>query len=77
MGMIAIKAQLGSLTPTFMLILSTPLTLCSNFEILARVAKFVLVAFTTEYQECLKVGPFGVHYSVSYTHLTLPTMAVV
>ena len=43
MGTIAIREQLGSLTPTFMLIFSAPLTLCSNFTTLARVARFVAV----------------------------------
>ena len=42
-GTIAIRAQLGSLTPTFMLIFSATRTLCSNLATLARVAKLVAV----------------------------------
>ena len=36
-------AQLGPLTPTFMLILSAPLIPCSNLATLARVAKLVAI----------------------------------
>ena len=46
MGTIAVRAQLGSLTPTFMLIFSTTWTLFSNLATLARVAKLVAVEAT-------------------------------
>ena len=45
-GIIAIRAQLGSLTSTFMLIFSATWTLHSNLATLARVAKLVAVEAT-------------------------------
>ena len=45
-GTIAIRAQLGSLTLTFMLIFSTSWTLCSNLATLTRVAELVAVEAT-------------------------------
>ena len=46
MGTIAIRAQLGSLTLTFMLIFFTTCTLCSNLAMLACVSKLVAVEAT-------------------------------
>ena len=45
-GTIAIRAQLGALTLTFMLIFSTTHTLCSNLAMLACVSKLVAVEAT-------------------------------
>ena len=47
------EESLSSIPPTF------PFTACKPWP---SARGMVLVAFTAEYQECLKVGLFGVHY---------------
>ena len=53
LGVVAWRNSLSSIPPTF------PFTVCKPW-LSAR--GMVLVALTAEYQECLKAGPFDVHY---------------
>ena len=52
-GLAAWKNSLSSIPPTF------PFTVCKPWP---SARGMVLVALTAEYQECLKAGPFHVHY---------------
>ena len=52
-GLAAWRNSLSSLPPTF------PFTVCKPWP---SAWGMVLVALTAEYQECLKAGPFDVHY---------------
>ena len=52
-GLAAWKNSLSSIPPTF------PFTACKPWS---SAWGMVLVALTAEYQECLKAGPFNVHY---------------
>ena len=52
-GLAACKKILSSIPPTF------PFTVC---KLRPSARGMVLVALTAEYQECLKAGPFDVHY---------------
>ena len=52
-GLAAWRNSLSSLPPTF------SFTVCKPWP---SARGMVLVALTAEYQECLKAGPFGVHY---------------
>ena len=52
-GLAAWKKSLSSIPPTF------PFTVCKPWP---SARGMVLVALTAEYQECLKAGPFNVHY---------------
>ena len=52
-GLAAWKNSLPSIPPTF------PFTVCKPWP---STQGMVLVALTAEYQECLKAGPFDVHY---------------
>ena len=52
-GLAAWKSSLSSIPPTF------PFTVCKPWP---SARGMVLVALTAEYQECLKAGPFDVHY---------------
>ena len=47
------KKKMSSIPPTF------PFTVCKPWP---SARGMVLVALTAEYQECLKAGPFDVHY---------------
>ena len=52
-GLVAWRNSLSSIPPTF------PFTVCKPWP---SARGMVLVALTAEYQECLKAGPFDVHY---------------
>ena len=60
-GTTAIGAQLQSFTSTFMLIFSSPLTLCSNFAMLAHVARLAAVVTAHWFQN-----------KQAYLHLEVP-----
>ena len=60
------RDSLSSLPPTF------PFTVCKPWP---SARGMVLVALTAEYQECLKAGPFDVHYQCisAWWHCDCPT----
>ena len=60
METIAMGAQLGFLTPTFVLIFPPTIDICSNFAALARVAKLVAVVAASGSEQ-------------SYLHLQVPS----